>query len=178
MPSKIFAVELTVAHSHILRLPESILGVYHSITYLHVSRILERIITVLTIAVDTDVRTMHEDIISMIGCHVSDIYILAVPQRLLCVGDSDSVKHHTIHLTEHLGSVYQRIAHLAVIRVPQRGSRTGLKIAMVNLETLHMPERILAFERATLGLDIAATLQGRFALIECHLHQPQVMGSE
>jgi hypothetical protein len=92
VPTEIFACEFGVVDGYVFSIPYGVFGVEYSIAYFHVAAVLERIISVQTVFIDDNIGAMHEDIIG-IGCiHVMEAYTVAMPECLLCVGDSYALK--------------------------------------------------------------------------------------
>ena len=109
---------------------------------------------------------------------VAGLDVAAVPEGLVGIVDDDVLQIQVVHLAEHLRAVDAGVAHVHVVAVPQCRAGAHVELAAVDLEAVDMPEGVLAPEAAVFGLDVAALLDGAFAVADGHLLQSQVVGLE
>ena len=178
VPAQVFARQDTVAYSHVLRVPESVLRVYHGVGDVDVPAVLERVIAVLTVIAYSDVVAVHEDIIGMRNLHSVDIDVAAVPQSFLRVGDVHAAKLYAVHLAEHLGSHNLGVAHFETVRIPQSCACALSERAALYLESIDMPEQVFALESTMLRIDVGAAFKRRLTGMYRHVYKLYILFSE
>ena len=175
VPRQVLAVEHGVVDIDILALPERVLRHDVGVVQLHVLAVLEHVFRVALQAVDAQVIAKHEGIGAVVQLKVSGLHILTAPESLVSIVDDDIVQMDMMHLAKHLGGIDACVAHQQVVAIPQGGTGTFVKLAMVNRKPVDVPERVLAHEAAVLRLNVRAMLDGRLAVDNRHMIQSQVV---
>ena len=76
---------------------------------------------------------------------------------------------NSLHASEHLRSIHDAVLYGAVFGIPQRRAGTLIEVAVVNAETIGLPENILSFKSTFLCLNVATLLNARFSDMNCHI---------
>jgi len=103
---------------------------------------------------------------------------VAPPEHLVGVGHLHIFDLDVMHLAEHLGSVDPRIGHFQVVGIPQGGTGADIEEASVDGEAVDVPERIIPFEPAIDGFDVAALFNGRLSGADGYVLQPEIVRFE
>ena len=175
MPAQIFTVECGIVDRHILHLPEGILRSDFGIAQLHILHILENVFAVAFQSVYTDVAAEHKRISSSMQFQIFDVQILATPEHFISIVHLYVLDFDVVHLAEHFGGVDTCIGHFQMVGVPQCRTSAYIEKATVNNETMHVPERVVSFEPAINGFDVAAFLDGRLPGTDDDVLQSEIM---
>ena len=158
MPAKEFTVDFRVVHRDVLRIPKGVFGVNLGVADHHIAAVLESIVAVMNIVGDINVGRMHEEIIGMIGRHVPEFDIAAVPKRFHRVGEFYLLEVDIFHVAEHLRRIDSGVLHAHI-------AGAGRKAAALKRHMFGVPEGVFAFEEAVSGGDVFHVLQGGFARV-------------
>ena len=154
VPAKEFAVDFRVVHRDVLRIPKGVFGVNLGVADHHIAAVLESIVAVMNIVGDINVGRMHEEIIGMIGRHVPEFDIAAVPKRFHRVGEFYLLEVDIFHVAEHLRRVDSGVLHAHIVGVPDGGAGAGRKAAALEHHMFGVPEGVFAFKEAFSGSDV------------------------
>ena len=154
MPTEILAVEFGIVDGHILHLPESVLRCDFGIVDFYILHVLEHILTVAFQSVHINIVAEHERLGTAMQFEVLDTDAVATPEHFISIVHRHVFDVDFIHLTEHLWCVDNRVGHLQVVGIPQCRTPSNIEIAMVDFETVYMPEGIITLETAFERFDI------------------------
>ena len=97
---------------------------------------------------------MHEEIIGMIGRHVPQFDIAAVPKRFHRVSKVYLLEVDIFHVAEHLRRIDLGVLHAHIVGVPDGGAGAGRKAAAFERHMFGVPEGVFAFKDAVSRSDV------------------------
>ncbi len=175
MPAEVFAGDLGIIYGNVLCLPESIFGVEPGIAHHGVLCILKGVVALQVEAVDDDVLSVHKDVITVPGFYVAEPDVAAIPQGFSGVGQCYVFQREPVYLAEHFRGFYPGVEHPYVAGIPDSGTAVDGEETRFDQRVVVVPEGIFAHKFAFPGFDVATLFECRFAGVEFHMLQTEVM---
>ncbi len=143
-------------------MPECILGIKMTILKHCVFYVLERVLAFQCHVFERDILRAHHKIFAL-RSGIIHFNVFHRPAKLRR-HDVTTANHHVAALAKRLDTVHLCICDRNMVCIPERGAAQRRHFRVVNLQTMHMPERIAQVKKASVYLYVRRLLDRTFPI--------------